>query len=149
MNNSNIFKFNADTYLVNDKNINQLTYISTFVKGKHPNLPDDYRFIMKDPDGKLIVLWFQKEVWNEEYTRHSLTSLDSSEFKRLTATHFKNKNYNYYYKENKPQKLHDTLTVWLNSDPLVHRGNYVHSHISTLKHEGLYKPVYSFEGVNY
>ena len=47
MSNTNIFKFNNGPYLVNNNPVTSLEYICTFVKGKKPTLPNDYRFVMK------------------------------------------------------------------------------------------------------
>ena len=129
---------------INHNIFTEFKYISTFVKGKKPKLPQDYRFLFKSiKKDHLILAWLIPDIHSPT---DSLEFLDDTDFKIINKTHFKHKSYNYYYHEIDKQKVHDMLLRWLDSNPMVHIGGYVHQHISDIPN---YTSTYIFDNIGY
>ena len=121
------------------------TYVSTWVKGKKPKLPDDLRFLFLDEKGEREFMYLDDSPFNPN-TRAVKRVPDWKAFKDVSKTHIKNGVCNYYYLDTNTAKVNDMLARWLKSDPIVSSGGYEHQLKSVVGLNGL---TFEFDGKIY
>jgi len=124
-----------------------LEYLGTFVKGnpKKVNV-DHYRLLVKGiKTGKEMILFLSYKL--NFFKNPKCSKIEYvDEFKYVTPTHLKNKNYNYYYLNNDLSTVDEFFTTWKKHDPMIHVGNFQHQFMSSIKN---YTWSYKFNNKQY
>lgn len=75
--------------------------------------------------------------------------LANYELKTINPHLIKNQQYTYHFKDRDPQALHDALSAWRKSMPLIWIGGCVHEALWKMLKNGSYKWTYEFQGRKY
>lgn len=123
-------------------------YIATFCKGKGKLTLEKMRILCKGvKTGKEIFLGLEgRENFFGRTLSYQVFTIDVSEW--VTPDHAKGekKMYNYYRVSSNISTVDEFFTAWLNSDPMVHIGNYTHQFVTAIKD---YKGAYEFNNKVY
>lgn len=77
----------------NNNPITQFEYLATYVKGKDPKLPEDYRFLVQSSNGIKWIIYYDKDTLVPAI---SIETIEESFFDIISPTHIKKGVYNYY-----------------------------------------------------
>lgn len=105
--------------------LGDIKLMSLFVKGKKPQLPNDYRVLVEDSSGSKMILFHD----DSKGPFGGLESIDESDLKLVSEDHIKNRGYNYYkVGDDVEVAFEDMINRWLINKPLVCTdGSYLHT----------------------
>ena len=134
----NILYFNEPFCLHIGEN---LKFICMFSKGKKAKNIFDYRPLFEgETTGKKYILI----VTEHPFFGVNLDFTDVSDLNKISDSHYKLKNYNYYFLNEDPSKLIEILNLWKSKDPkLPYPGNGLITKMSSVKN---YTYSYKFNG---
>lgn len=78
----------------NNNPTTQFEYLATYVKGKNPKLPEDYRFLIQSTNGIKWIIYYENE--DDFIPSISIKTIEEVYLKIINPIHIKNSNYNYY-----------------------------------------------------
>jgi len=101
---------------LNYPQLGSATILGTFVKGKKPKLPEDYRILFEDSNNELYILWADFSTKNTVLGAR----LEYTKVTRINSTQLKQQQYNYYLVQEDPLTiLHSMINSFAATNPLV------------------------------
>lgn len=125
-----------------------LEFISVFAKGKKKQSVSDYRVRLRGVNSnKEFLFGLEKpDPHRDSFLGQRILLLDQTDWTVVTPTHFKNRNWNYYYLNSDSSVLNSILQEWKNSSPMIHIGNFIHQRMNL---HSAYTWAYEFNNIKY
>ena len=123
-------------------------YLAAFKKGKAKAKTENLRLLIKGlKTGKEYILMLDgRENFFGRKISYQISPIPVTPDNYITPDHIKSTRYNYYRLDSNSSHVHEFLTLWKSSDPMIHVGNMGHQFLTTVKG---YKGTYKFENITY